>query len=246
MKIVIKIILLTGILGYLIFAFWKLSLKEEQRMCQGVEIIIEDSASNFVNKQFVENIILQTKCPIKDINIKDIEVKTIENCIQNCPYIDSVACYYTSTNLLCIRVLPRKPVLHVMSKDGENYYMDINGNDMPTNIFLQDLCLATGNISKEYAKENLVQIAVYINNTPPWNKEIQQIYVKDPKHIEFIPSTGSHTVIIGEPTDIEDKLNRLQNFYQEGLNKTGWNKYSTINLNYANQIVCTKQKQNKK
>lgn len=241
MKIFIKIILLTGILGYLIFAFCRLSLDEDRRICHGLEIIIEDSTSNFVDREFVESIILQTKCPINDCYIKDIDVQTIEDSIRNSPYIDSVLCHYTSTNILCIRVIPRKPVLHIMSSSGENYYMDINGNDMPTNIFLQDLCLATGNITKDYAKEHLIHIADYINNTPPWNKEIQQIYVKDPKHIEFIPSTGNHTVIIGEPIDIEDKLNRLQNFYQQGLNKTGWNKYSTINLNYANQIVCTKK-----
>jgi cell division protein FtsQ len=241
MKILIKIILLTGILGYLVFAFANLSHDEEQRKCIGTEIILEDSIANFVNRQFVEQIIVQSKCPIQGRNIKDIDIRTIEASIQNNPYIDSVACHYTSTNLLCIRVLPRRPVLHVISDNGEKYYMDINGNDMPTDVFLQDLCLATGNISKDYAKEHLVQIADYVNTHAPWNKEIQQISVRTPKHIEIILSTGSHTVVLGEPTDIQGKLNRLQNFYEEGLNKVGWNKYSIIDLNYANQIVCTKK-----
>ena len=241
MKILIKIILLTGILGYLVFAFVNLSHDEEQRICIGTEIILEDSIDNFVNRQFIERLIAQSKCPIQDRSIKDIDIRTIEASIRNNPYIDSVACHYTSTNLLCIRVLPRKPVLHVISDNGEKYYMDINGNDMPTDVFLQDLCLATGNISKDYAKEHLVQIADYINTHAPWNKEIQQISVRNPKHIEIIQSTGSHTVVLGEPTDIQGKLNRLQKFYEEGLNKVGWNKYSIINLNYANQIVCTKK-----
>jgi cell division protein FtsQ len=241
MKILIKIILLTGILGYLVFAFANLSHDEDQRECIGTEIILEDSIANFVNRQFVEQLIVQSKCPIQGRNIKDIDIRTIEASIQNNPYIDSVACHYTSTNLLCIRVLPRRPVLHVISDNGEKYYMDINGNDMPTDVFLQDLCLATGNISKDYAKEHLVQIADYVNTHAPWNKEIQQISVRTPKHIEIILSTGSHTVVLGEPTDIQGKLNRLQNFYEEGLNKVGWNKYSIIDLNYANQIVCTKK-----
>jgi cell division protein FtsQ len=241
MKILIKIILLTGILGYLVFAFANLSHDEDQRECIGTEIILEDSIANFVNRQFVEQLIVQSKCPIQGRNIKDIDTRTIEASIQNNPYIDSVACHYTSTNLLCIRVLPRRPVLHVISDNGEKYYMDINGNDMPTDVFLQDLCLATGNISKDYAKEHLVQIADYVNTHAPWNKEIQQISVRTSKHIEIILSTGSHTVVLGEPTDIQGKLNRLQNFYEEGLNKVGWNKYSIIDLNYANQIVCTKK-----
>jgi hypothetical protein len=119
--------------------------------------------------------------------------------------------------------------------------LDMDGNDMPTDLFHLDLCLATGNITKEYASEHLVQIASYVNTHSPWNTEIQQIHVKNYKHIELIPLTGDHVIVIGEPRDIEDKLNRLTIFYKEGLDKAGWNKYSIIDLNYADQVVCTKK-----
>ena len=40
----------------------------------------------------------------------------------------------------------------------------------------------------------------------------------------------------------EEKFEKLKMFYTEGLNKTdGWNKYSTINIKYKNQVVCTKK-----
>lgn len=243
MKIIIKIILLIGVLGYLIFGLVKLSGDEDNRICTRVEIIIKDSINpDFVDKNFVEELILQTQVPIKETTIKDINIKFIEEFIQESPYIDSAICYYTPDNIMCVAVFPRKPVLHVMSEAGENYYMDINGNDMPTDRFHLDLCLATGDITKEYAHDNLVTIAEYINTHKPWNTEIQQIYVKNPKHIELIPLTGEHIIVIGEPTDIEDKLDRLSIFYEEGLSKAGWNKYSIIDLNYAGQVVCTKKR----
>ena len=31
-------------------------------------------------------------------------------------------------------------------------------------------------------------------------------------------------------------------FYQYGLSKVGWNKYSYINLEFDNQIICKKNK----
>ena len=37
---------------------------------------------------------------------------------------------------------------------------------------------------------------------------------------------------------VKDRLVMI--FYQNGLNKVGWNIYSTINLEYKNQVVCTK------
>jgi cell division protein FtsQ len=48
--------------------------------------------------------------------------------------------------------------------------------------------------------------------------------------------------VFGEAKDFEEKFEKLKTFYTEGLNKTdGWNKYSTINIKYKNQVVCTKK-----
>lgn len=242
MKIVIKIMLLTGVLAYFVFAISSLSRDEDQRICSGVEILLKDSTNNdYVNTRFIKDLLEQAKTPIKGVALKNIDIKNIENHLKKSPYIDSVICYYTPDNLMCIRISTRMPVIHVMPENGESYYMDINGNTMPTNVFLLDVCLATGNISKKYAKEKLLDLATFINNRTPWDKEIQQIHVRNEKHIELITLTGDHTIILGEPIDIADKMERLSVFYKEGLDKAGWNKYRTINLNYADQVVCTKR-----
>ena len=242
MKIVIKIMLLTGVLAYIIFAISTLSRDEDKRICSGVEILLQDSTNtDYVNTRFILGLLEQTKIPIKGVALKDIDIKNIEKHISKSPYVDSVICYYTPDNLMCIRINTRKPIIHVMPDKGESFYMDINGNDMPTNVFLLDVCLATGNISKQYAKEKLLDIATYINNHSPWDKDIQQIYVKNEKHVELIPLSGDHTIILGEPKDIAGKMERLSTFYKEGLDKAGWNKYSIIDLNYSDQIVCTKK-----
>ena len=191
MKIVIKIILLTGVLAYFVFAISSLSRDEDQRICSGVEILLKDSTNNdYVNTRFIKNLLEQAKTPIKGVALKNINIKNIEDHLKKSPYIDSVICYYTPDNLMCIRISTRMPVIHVMPENGESYYMDINGNTMPTNVFLLDVCLATGNISKKYAKEKLLDLATFINNRTPWDKEIQQIHVRNEKHIELITLTG--------------------------------------------------------
>jgi cell division protein FtsQ len=47
--------------------------------------------------------------------------------------------------------------------------------------------------------------------------------------------------VFGTGDDIEIKFEKLMLFYKEGLSRVGWDKYSTINLKYKNQIVCTKK-----
>lgn len=242
MKIAIKIILLVGVVGYLVFAVAKMSRDNDKRICQGTRIcLVETMNHDFVDSQYVASIVSAANVPIQGQPVRDIDIKRIEAGIRSCPYIDSVICYYTPEDLMCIRVRPRKPILHVMADNGENYYMDGRGNDMPAGRFCLDLSLATGNITKQFAREHLLDIATYLNTHAPWDKDIQQIHVRSPKRIELIPTVEGQTIIMGEPSGIEDKMKRLAAFYKECLNKAGWNKYGIINLDYADQVVCTKK-----
>jgi cell division protein FtsQ len=82
----------------------------------------------------------------------------------------------------------------------------------------------------------------YTSNNEFWNATVQQLYVNANGEIEFIPRIGNHTVILGDDQLLESKFNKLLLFYQEGMNKKGgWNQYSTINLKFKNQVVCTKK-----
>ncbi|MCC7233328.1 MAG: cell division protein FtsQ, partial [Bacteroidia bacterium] len=89
--------------------------------------------------------------------------------------------------------------------------------------------------------ERVFRVADFLQNHPFWEAQIEQIYVNEKGELELIPRVGSHSVLIGEGKDLEKKFENLFLFYKEGLNKTGWNQYSIINLKYENQVVCTKK-----
>jgi cell division protein FtsQ len=60
--------------------------------------------------------------------------------------------------------------------------------------------------------------------------------------IELVPRVGSHIVLMGEAANYEKKLKRLKTFYEKAIGTVGWNKYEKINIQYDNQIICTKYK----
>ena len=41
------------------------------------------------------------------------------------------------------------------------------------------------------------------------------------------------------------KMDRLEKFYKYGLSQAGWNKYSYINVEFDNQIICKKRQYEK-
>lgn len=243
MKTFIKIIILLGLAVYFVFAITLFNEPKKGAVCSGVDTVIEDSLqTGFINEDEVRNILIRYKLFPEGCKIEDINLKVLEDTLARNPYIDKVLCYRTNNERICIRVTPLLPVLHVMNNTGEDYYLDSKGKVMPRNGYRANLVIATGHISKEYARKNLASLGRFIQQDAFWNKQIQQINVLKNGDIELTPRIGDHTILLGESVRFREKLARLKLFYTEGLNKAGWNKYTTLNLKYDNQIICTKKK----
>jgi cell division protein FtsQ len=103
------------------------------------------------------------------------------------------------------------------------------------------LKLEDENLTGAAQLKQLFDLAHFISNDKFWNSQISQIFVNKNNDIEMIPRVCNHTIVLGEATDLEEKFQKLLIFYKIGLNNTGWNNYSDINLKYKNQVVCTKR-----
>lgn len=56
--------------------------------------------------------------------------------------------------------------------------------------------------------------------------------------LAIIPRSANVTVDLGTTEDLERKLATLRRFYDKGLSRIGWDKYSKISLRYDGQVVC--------
>ena len=93
----------------------------------------------------------------------------------------------------------------------------------------------------------LINFVKYIEKDSFWGAEIVQIVASTMSsgdlELELIPRTGSHVVEfgqVGDKEEIEQKLDKLFAFYQNGLTNLGWDSFSTISIKYEGQVVCTK------
>ena len=90
----------------------------------------------------------------------------------------------------------------------------------------------------------LINFVSCIEEDSFWRAEIVQIVVStmssgDPE-IELVPRAGDHTVLLGSLDDVDEKLERLLSFYENGLRNIGWESFRTISVKYKGQVVCTK------
>ena len=241
MKTAIKIFLLLAVVGYLVVAIWKFGGQAEDRTCEGIRVEIIDSIPDgFITDEYVRSILTRNKISPEGMKISEVNLEQIEQLMLEESHIERASCYYTASGKLCIRVVPQQPVLHVISQKGEDYYLSSNGLTMSTSSFNVDLCVATGNVTKKFVSEHLLDLACYIHDDAFWSEQIEQIHVVSPEQIELYPRVGQHVIELGSVDDFREKLDRLRIFYREGLERVGWNKYKRIRLAYDGQVVCTK------
>ena len=76
-----------------------------------------------------------------------------------------------------------------------------------------------------------------------WSAEIVQIIVSATSYggmdLTLVPRSGDFRIEFGETDGAQEKFERLMKFYRDGLGCIGWDRFSTLNLKYDNQVVCT-------
>lgn len=236
--------------------------------CKAIDIKIDDKIQlDFIDENEILNLIDGNQkiigSPIGSINISLLEKRIMSN-----PYVEKAEVYSTIDGKLQVNVMQRNPLVRIITMRDEHFYIDCNGNFMPvSNTYSIPVIVANGYIYDTYAEmkipawrgtsanvdttanqpehilSQVYRLSQFIKADTFWNAQIEQIYVNSMQEIELTPRVGDQHIILGNADNLEEKFHKLYTFYTNGLEKTGWNNYSIINLKFKNQVVCTKKNQ---
>ena len=241
-KKILLILVAVLLLAYLLFAVYYLNSGEKKALlCKELRIEIVDTMERLylTDNDIINSITKAGLSPVgKDLST--VSTAAIENKLKENRLIKRAECYKTIDGTVRIKVYQRMPVLRVFSTKG-SYYVDNEGEKMPVpGNFAAYVPVASGYIEDEYATGPLYEFALFLQQDKFWNSQIKQIYIAQNSDVELTPAVGSHQIILGKIENYKENLEKLRLFYEKGLSKVGWNKYSVINLKFENQVVCTK------
>lgn len=239
-KIFIAILVIAAATA-IILSLATISKIEDDVVCSDVKVNIDDNGfSKYISEKEIIKVLERKGIHPIGKKMNSISISRIEKEIGNIASIKSVECYKTTSNNVVIDIVQRIPIMRIINSKGEDFYIDVNAEIIPNrDRILSHSIIATGEISKEYARKELYAFAKFVTNHSFWSAQIEQINVLHNKGVELIPRVGDHIIYLGEMKDYEKKLERLKKFYHKGLNKVGWNKYQRISVEIPNQIICT-------
>ena len=256
-KKIITVTLDLVLAAYLVVAVTSFNKPDETaKVCTKVVIDIQDEATNgFINTQEIKRRLQTTKLYPLEKPMRYIDARKIEETLKASPFVQTAECFKTQDGHVHITITQRMPIIRIKAANGEDYYIDDNDCIMPNSQYTSDLIIATGNINKWFATNYISPLSKTLNSNNFWRNQIEQINVLSDRSIEFVPRVGNHIICIGQLPEAKTKseiakaindftlkkLARLEKFYKYGLSEAGWNKYSYINLEFDNQIICKKR-----
>lgn len=242
LKLLFLFCLLLGCIAYLIATLTIFNKKPDTHICQAVSIIYKGiEKEKHVQSKALLRILANHKIYPVGKKLKDINTRAMEKALHRHPFVRKVECYITAIGNVNIEVYERIPLLHIMGDNGTDYYIDKDSNFILAGNEAIHLPVATGNITEEFAKKELLPLAELLQESPFWQAQVQQIHVTGKKELELVPRVGEHILFLGKAEHLGEKLQKLEKFYTQALPVVGWNKYSRINIEFDNQIICTKK-----
>ena len=238
------------------FVVWSVN-KRESSLSQGLNIEIKPlengrnllttgDIQQIIQRSFVFNLV-EEKVPLGKLKVGEIEKILEAN-----PFVLDAEVYVDAQNKLYVYATQRVPIIRIIDKENQTYYMDSVGVRMEmSDHSTARVLVATGEIPpytpdfraphKRHLLDKLFKLTKYILHDDFLQPMIEQIYVNNKEEFILIPKVGKQKILFGKYEEVEDKFDRLKLFYKEGLSREGWQKYKTINLKFRQQVVCQKK-----
>lgn len=244
---------------YLVMAFTAFNKPDSRDMlCRKVTISIEDETTNgFITASDIRQRLDKAKLYPLNKPMVSVAGRDIEEMLRKSAFVKTADCCKTIDGNVNISITQRMPIVRIKADNGDDYYLDDNNLVMPNSQYSSDLIIATGFISRQYARHYVSALVRTLTASDFWKNQIVQVNILKDRGVELVPRVGDHIVYIGQLPETKDskerfrliagyvdkKMTRLEKFYKYGLSQAGWNKYSYINIEFDNQIICKKRQQ---
>ena len=261
-----NILIWTAIIAYIAVSMSFVKEKRKQILCHAIKVNITDSVNNrFITKSDIEDFFHETDMNIIGSPVESINTKDLEKRLKQYASVKNSEVYVTLDGDIRVDIDQRNPIVRIINKRNQSYYIDQEGTVMPlSSKYSSHILIANGYIVEHFelgrtrdiicpqsnGNKNgekspiicdLYKLSKFIYEDEFWRAQIEQIYVNDELEFELIPRVGAHIIYFGDIEDYKEKFRNLRAFYIQGLNNVGWNIYDKINLKFENQIICTKR-----
>ena len=214
------------------------SNRNAKRIVNEIEISFSNEDNLFLTGESVDNLLVQNNGYVKSQLKSLINLQELEQVVQQHPMISKSEISLDILGNLEVEIEQRKPIARVFDYTG-SFYLDTQGEKMPMSNHYSARVLMVDNRNGFIKNEEVFPLVQKIANHPFLTKTIIMVK-RDQEGFWLQTRVNKQKVLLGTLDKLNQKLKKLEVFYnyagKDSLAKT----FTRINLQYNNQVVCKK------
>ena len=230
----IKVIIVLAVVS-IFFAFS--SSQNNAKPISEVEVSFIGENNLFISKTKVDKLLIQNNDYIKCVSKDILDLKALENKLSSHDMIENSEVYISINGILKIDIKQRNPYARVIS--DSSFYIDNNGTKMPLSDNYSARVLLVHGLNDESKIDYVFKLIKTIRDDEFLNLNVTDILINK-SDIRLRVRNCNFEVLLGDLNNLETKIKNFKAFYQKAYRDKILNNYKKVNLQFNNQIVCTK------
>lgn len=242
---------------------WFFTHKEHiEQPLRGLELTVtRPTEHGFIDKDGEYAKIMAICDTVQNTDITMIPLDSVRNYIAAIPWAVETEANITLDEVLVVNISECQPIMRIYNKDGHSVYLDKQGNIFPVSKkYTPHVIVGSGNLNFRDPKgksanvfddkyrysdlPGMFNMVMEVLDNSYTSDCVKQVYF-DKKKYELVIENVETRVVFGDDKNISERLMNLQYFFENMLGSPELEEYSSINFNFDNQVVCTKNKRKK-
>jgi len=217
---------------------WGFKMRPTDTPCTGIEYIIEDRAERlYVTERELQQVLEEEHINPVGKALNTMSLHRIEKAIERHPMVRTAECYLTPRNEVKVRLTQRVPLLRVQTP-GDAYFIDTDRKVMQARAAVRDTVLiVTGAVGVQIASNQLANFALWLQDTPFWQKRIHHVFVQSPQTIYVYQKGNQPRILIGSMRDYERKMKKMRTFYENAADIIQDKNYAEYDVRFSGQVI---------
>jgi cell division protein FtsQ len=227
------------LLGLVVFLYAFSSHKNNGRSVANLVVQFTGKENVYITTEMVNKLLIQNQEQLYNLPKDNLDLKEMEFLLESNDMIKSAQVYLTVNGEVRAKIEQKQPIARVYS--NTTFYIDEEGFWMPLSPqHSARVPLITGVVEKEDL-EVVYSMALKVYKDSFLKMYVTEIHQNQDKEISLKMRLLDFEVLVGALENLDQKMKNLKAFYQKAKKDKMLDIYKSVNLQFDNQVVCTKK-----
>lgn len=227
------------LLGLVLFLYAFSSFKNNSRPIENVSVQFTGQNNVFITTEMVNKLLILSQEKPYFLHKDDIDLRELEFLLESNNMIKSAQVYLTVNGVVMAKVEQKSPIARV--ENDEVFYIDDEGFRMPLSTEHSARVPLVYGVVEDEDLQRVYKLALAAFNDSFLKIYLTEIHQNKNKQISLKLRLLDFEVLVGNIDNLEQKLKNLKAFYQKAKKDNMLDVYKSVNLQFDNQVVCTKK-----